>query len=303
MKQIAHKLSFPYIAVLVAVCVYAALSLFVPADLSDSHGNIATLLSLVLLLAAVWFLAVYGVMQLTRYTALVSGTPEGGSFHRFSDGLQILAFSLIASGVLAGIDAAMIRLDEGSGWKIISEYIAVFLPLVAFYQIRSGSKKLVIQSHPRWFNYRRVLIAILVGLMAVFYVWAVFNNPYRNSSPDPDSIRSYYLPDPLIFLTVILPHVATWLFGGLAALNILAYQQRVKGSIYRKAFSYIGSGLAVIISVSVLSQFAAAVFPNLTGLSLDHVNGLTYFTLLATAVGYFYLARGARKLAKIEEVA
>ncbi|HSX41638.1 MAG TPA: hypothetical protein VLF21_03395 [Candidatus Saccharimonadales bacterium] len=309
MQKSGDKSLFPYVAGLVAAAVYTTVSFVTPQNPNATNyglsaGDIRLLiLSLLIPIFIIWMLAIYSSLGVSRYATLLRETKEGGNFRRFADGVLILVFSLIVGSMISAFNSAMVQLGAGAGWRILSEYVAVFLPLVAFFQIFRGSQSLVRANQHKSLRRNRQAAALIAVVMTAVYALTLFGNSYRSDTPDINKFSSYFLPDWLIILTIVLPYGITWLLGLLATTNIMEYRLRVKGVIYRQAFSSLAIGLATVVVVSIMGQFLTAVGPALAAMGLSGILGIVYFLLLIIAVGYGFLARGARQLSKIEEVA
>jgi hypothetical protein len=193
---------------------------------------------------------------------------------------------------------------EWQKWGVIVRgYMTVIFYLFGFWYLWQGSRDLLkavngSELSNKWQNF---LVGALAAL-AVFYTWAVLNNPFRSVSSDPLVKATYYLPDILIMLTIVIPYVLIWIMGGTAIINVLSYTKRVPGVIYKQAFSSLAYGLTFTIVLLIVLQFLSQANASIGHAAFSVILVIIYPLLLAIAIGYLLIARGARKLAAIEEI-
>ena len=87
-----------------------------------------------------------------------------------------------------------------------------------------------------------------------------------------------------------------------AIYNIYCYKQKVKGKIYKNSLSNLVKGLGGAISLIIILR----VFQSLTGFfnkqSLAALLLIIYLLLIALAVCYIFIYKGASSLKRIEKV-
>ncbi len=300
-----------FIALSVLWIIYAALSVSAPGagavtryGITTTQGNMirATVLLPSLF---IWLTALYAVLRFRRYAKLIGDSPEAAGFKRVSDGLVMLLSALVVPGLVS--IAAQYYPDSFVMQKTISitrNYLTIAFYLAAFWSLLEASRnwQQSIGDGNKENKGMRTAVLMAVGVLAVVYVWAVFHNSIRTVSNDPLIKPTYYLPDWLIVLTVIFPYMVIWIWGSLTVVNIRGLIQQVRGSVYRKAFSFITYGLITIVGLLIGLQFLTQAGTVLGRASLGFVLLVIYALLIIIAVGYLFLAKGAKQLSAIEEI-
>jgi hypothetical protein len=172
---------------------------------------------------------------------------------------------------------------------------------VAFWLIYQGSEGLTRIIKVKDIGRSRIIVIAILALLAIGYAWALSQNPYRLSSPNPAQIHPYYLSDTLLLLTVLLPYLATWGLGMLAVAKLRIYHTNAPGIIYRRALSALAKGLMAVIISSIVIQLITATSPMLVQVGLEQILLLIYLLIIIYAVGHIWILMGARRLAFIEE--
>jgi hypothetical protein len=318
MKQITDlspsKPSFKrlVIALIVLWLIYAALNLLAPATRSINQYRInltqISLLRVTILvpLLLIWLAALFAAVRFHYYTGLVSNSPESSGFRKIATGLLMLFLVIVVPSfisLVANYYPGSAQVEQYT--TIIRLYVVAALYLLAFWYFSQGSKDLINTlpqaTLPLPENRHRAVIAVMV-LLAFAYAWAIFHNQFRTFSPDPAIHPTYFLPDWLIVTTIFLPYLLVWLWGIRSIVNIRAFAHAVPGIVYRKAFLSVSWGLTYVVVLLIGLQFltqASAVFGRS---SLRVILLIIYPLILAIALGYVFLARGARHLSTIEEV-
>jgi len=297
---------------LLAVAIYISLSFLAPVDSAVlERYNISTTqlallrLTVVLPLVAIWFAAFYGYDKFRNYAEVIQESPDGKAFVHIANGLGVLALSLPATSIVSSVFDLLTRDSEGAlpSTTIAANYLAVALALAAFWFLYKGSKMLLRSIAPRADQkpfYNATLFAIAV--LAVVYTYFTFQNPVRRVPTEPIEEATYYLPDPLILVTIVVPYLLIWYLGLRSAAFIAEYARSVKGILYKQVLGFLAKGLVAIILLSITLQFLGNFATWFGALSLAPILVIVYLLLIAIAVGYAYVAAGAKKLQKIEEV-
>ncbi|HSX48321.1 MAG TPA: hypothetical protein VLF41_02360 [Candidatus Nanoarchaeia archaeon] len=298
-----------YLGLIISALVYVILTFTAPI-LSNSYNlsNTSTRLlqlAFVLPVLLIWILAVYGAANFKYYSSLIQDSADGKALDKVSNGLVVLVAGSIVQSLFATLRTRMITSGHAIGFTYLNIALTIVLPIAAFYMIYLGASGLVRLARQEGITPQSYLFPIVAfTALSSTYTWAVLNNPYRNATPDIIKYTSYFMPDILIILLVVTPIVATWLFGILAVTSIKNYQHSAKGSLYRQALAKLANGLLAVVVFSILIQFLGALGPslNLSSASLKFIIILIYVILILYAVGYGFIASGAKRLAKIEEV-
>lgn len=291
----------------VASLVYALLTFFGPKgpnkyDLSDLEFGLIRM-TIVIPVILIWIAAFYGAVRFKAYAERIKKSPDGKALVEISNGLIILAIALVVLSIVGTLRQVAINNGYEEIFFVLRGYLEIGFSLAAFSKIFSGSKKLVKivdkSENPRQ---RQLPLIVFTAGASILYAFMVLNGQYRNSTPDPAAHSSYYLPDPLIVLTIIFPYVVIWFYGALAASNIWAYKEKTKGVIYKTALSKLVIGILAVTLFSIAIHMLTAAATSLSSLSLGAILLLIYVILIFYAVGYLYIAVGSKQLERIEKV-
>ena len=252
--------------------------------------------TLVLPILVMWFAIFYGYDQLRRYSNAIQGTRDGKPIANLTRGLLVLAIgvpltSLVSSGLT--ILARSHQSLEASA-TIVSNYIGVLYPLIAFAFIGVGTRGLsnISKKRPSY------LQANLVGLL-VIVLGVVFCDLIARSHAD---IRvAYHMSYSLVMLTLAIPYMYVWFLGLLAVIELYIYGTHVAGIVYRRSWRLLAVGLGLVIVLDILLQYLGTMSTWLGDLSLPGLLLVLYVLLFALAASFIVVALGTQKLMKIEE--
>lgn len=254
----------------------------------------------------IWVTALVNVVWFRRYTTLVKGSTEESAFNKITKGLWMLFLVIVVPAfVTAIVNYFPSDISIQKSAVILRNYLTIAFYLVGFWYFWQASKNLLQNVHTasNQVNGKYQNIGVVaIATLAVIYTWAVLSNPFRTSSADHLVKATYYLPDMLIVFTVVIPYVLVWILGVLTVLNVLSYAKLVPGLIYRQTFSYLARGLALTIILLIGLQFLSQANAILGHAALSIILVIIYILFFAIAAGHVLIARGARKLAAIEEV-
>ena len=289
---------------------YVVLTFLSPLQANNRY-NLSTLqsqllrISIMLPILVIWLVLVYGLVQLKRYADSIEGSTEHRYYNYIVWGLWALALGLILPSFISFISAFQPGIFEAKKFvSIVNRYINIATLLVAFSYILMGSKGLLslLPNHQSFIKNKKIIAYVVVIALFAGYSFLLFNNPYRTSSPDPLISPTYYLPDPLIIITVMIPYLIVWIIGSGVIINIMTFSQNVTGQIYRKAFYFIALGLITITTLSIGLQLLAQATVYFSKASLGAILIIVYALLILIAIGYGFIARGAKELVKIENI-
>ncbi len=262
-------------------------------------------ISYILPLIFIWTTAMLSVVWFRRYTRLLKGSTEEDAFRKITRGLWMLLLVIVVPSLVTAIAnfyPADMAVQKGA--VILRNYLSIGFYLVGFWYLWKASKSLLktVNVLPHVTSPYQNWAVIAIATLAVIYTWAVLNNPFRTVSSDPLVKATYYLPDILIVFTILIPYVLVWILGIITVINVLTYAKFVSGVIYRQTFSYVARGLTFTIGLLIGLQFLSQANAALSRAALSVILIIIYILLLAIAIGYVLIARGARRLAVIEEV-
>lgn len=291
------------LAYLLVVGSYLILSLTSPIR-GNSFGLSAVELNLLKLtfivpLILIWLAGFFGATRLREYAAQVKDSKVARPLGMVATGVIILVVGMVVSGLFSSLRTYALETEYYPLFRIVSNYIAAFFPLVGIYYIFRGAEGLPGKNIPVRGIYRVVVTAILaagfVGLLAL-----LFGNPYRNATPDAAKITSFHLSDPLIILTILLPYFLTAYFGIMGVLSLRRYGNQATGE-YRASFLRLANGLLGIVSISIASLLLAMLPALFAEMPLGTILIIVYLLIALYAVGYLMVASGARKLKRLAE--
>lgn len=308
-KQTVRLISRPPVAFALLATLYIALIFTLPANRATMEAYNLTPLgyrivyfSLILPSLIAWFAAFTGYFKLGEYARSISSTPEGSHFQKLATGAAWLAWSLPVAAII-GVTLGGIA----NKWPdflptaaIISNYVNLILPLIAFSIIGVSARGLLSQAKLHFDQHTSQWIMLLFVLAGVLYCFLTFrwfdlSNPGSTDNP-------YYMPIWLTLLTVSIPYLYAWFVGLLAAYDITLFSKNVRGVLYKHALRYLVAGLVVVIASSVTLQYINTADPRFGKIIFDERLLLVLVFRLLRALGFILLIIGALRLKKIEEV-
>lgn len=270
-------------------------------NLSSVEYRVATA-ALAIPTIVVWFAAFWGYAKLREYSKSIAKSKEGSHFNRLGTGCAWLAWSLpittISSFILNGIADKWHNLHPTA--IILSNYLALIVPLIAFIVISSAARGMVgkFRLNLSLKSARITMALFLVG--GIVYCFLIFRRL------DPTTLantnNAYFLPVWLLIISIVIPYLYAWFIGLLAAYEITLFSIKVRGLLYRKALLYMVTGLVAVILSSIALQYISSVVPRTGDLIFDYKLLLTLAVRVAGGIGFFILAIGSSRLKKIEEV-
>jgi hypothetical protein len=297
---------------LTLVAAYLLLSFLVPTEravlerykITEFQTDLLRL-TIAIPLIAIWFAAFYGYDKFKIYAQTIHSAPDGRAFDYIANGLGVLAVSLPITSILTSIINYISLSSKGAlpATTIISNYVAIALSLAAFWLIYKGSLRLagMVSKNPDH-NENYNLIVMITALLAVFYTSFTLQNPNRLVPTGSVGKATFYLSDWMILLTIVIPYLFIWFIGLQAVHNIGQYARSVKGILYKQLLGLLARGIVAIVLVTILLQFFKDFQHLLNRLALAPLLVIIYLLIVAIAVGYLYVAAGAKRLQKIEEV-
>lgn len=299
-----------YITIVILWSIYSFLTLTAP-NISPNQLHISqqTLnilrLSFAIPYLLIWLSAAYSYIKIKRYAAAISPSNESSAFRKVGTGILLLLCSLVISTFASTsrnimVDNAQMR----PILTILTNYAYVFPYLFAFILLYKSTKEFGLQNPNLKFTARNC-IHYGIPLILLAYVWLelIFTNPYRVVPGNASKFASYYLKDSLLILTIVIPSLISWFIGLLSVIKLKIYYKKVSGKIYKRALSSLVNGLSGVIAASVFLQALLSLGPQrLLDLGLEKLLGFIYLFLIIQALGFYFIARGASNLTKIESV-
>jgi hypothetical protein len=302
-KEIVRVRSKTFVTFIILATLYASINLIAaPPQTSLQHYHVTSTtlrlanITVILPVIAIWFTGLYGYQKLQAYTRYVRDHKEGQRLMELSRGIMILVWWLPITSTLSAALNLYARWHSSflAAATIFNNYLSLLFPLAAFWFISHGSRSLseLSRERPSQRNIHIMAAGLIVG--SVLYGFLLANAREHLWT-------IYHTPLWIVMLTLAVPYVFTWYLGLTAAFDIHVYTRKVKGLIYRKGWNYLALGVVWIIVTIVVLQYVTAVSAKLSDMSLGWILALVYAILAIMAVGYVFIALGAKKLTKIEE--
>lgn len=289
--------------------IYIVLIFLLPPNHETLHAyNLTALQYQVILFAvalpslAVWLAAFIGYSKLRQYAGFIKKTPEGTYFDQLATGCAWLAWSLPIPTIMALLLNALANHWPGfhSAAIIITNYLNLLLPLVAFTVIAGAARGLTSQTRIKFSlaNARAIVLGfVTVGVLFCFLTFQRFDLNSLASTHNP-----YFLPIWLMVLTVTVPYLYAWFVGTLAAYELSLFSRQIQGVLYRQALRFLVIGLLAVVLSSIAVQYANSIEPRTGRLVLDYKLVFTTLFRIIGGLGFVALVMGANRLKKIEEV-
>lgn len=308
-KQTVRLISQPLVAFTLLCVLFITLIFTLPANrVTMETYNLTPLgyrivyFALALPSIAAWFAAFLGYLKLNEYSKSIRQTKEGDHFATLAKGATWLAWSLPLTALvgltLNALTTTWPHLQPAS--VIISNYLNLILPLVAFSVIGIASRRLLADAKLSFTPSNSRFIMLLFVLAGVSYCLLTFR--WFDLSSISSTDNPYFLPLWVTLLTISIPYLYVWFVGLLAAYEITLFRKNVKGILYRKALGYLAAGLVVVIACSIALQYITTAEPRLGKLIFDERLLAILGLRLMRALGFVFIVLGAIKLKKIEEV-
>lgn len=303
-KETVRVRSKAFYTFTVLAIIYASVNLFAApprASLQHYHISSTTLRiidsTFIFPVIAIWFIGLYGFQKLRAYAGYVQDNKEGKQLMELTRGIMVLAWWLPVTSTLSTVLSLQARYHPQllAPITVLTNYLTLLFPLVAFVFISRGGRRLSEAGRKRPGQGSVHLLALILIIMAISYSYLIT----KTNASSLDSI--YHMPVELVLLTLVIPYVFTWYLGLLAVNDMHTYTRMVKGLIFRSGWNYLSFGVAWIVVMCIVFQFITTVSVKLGNLSLPWVLMLIYGILAVMAAGYVFIALGAKKLTRIEE--
>ncbi len=265
--------------------------------------GVALTLSVAIPYLLIWATALIGYLRLRDYTAAINDSPDGTAFTVISRGMLLLTLWLPLSALLSGLVAHYYHLHPSSTANLVrlNNYANLIILLPAFLLANQGARKLLsLVKRPSYQIPQRITL-LFIGFAAL-YTFLTLNDSARQGPTHTVTVASYYLPDWATVLTIVIPRLVMWFLGIQAVYFIYVYTQKVKGSLYKAALRNVTRGLAGVVIATIMLRCFQSLSSQLAHLGLGLILLIVYVLLLVIGSGYVLIAKGAKKLRRLEEV-
>lgn len=297
--QLKSKLFYSYLILLLIYCAFTLIPNPSAEILKRYHVSALGLrlidLTLIIIIALIWFAAFYGYAKLHRYYQFIKHDKDGKQVGLICEGIFYLMLWLPISSVVSSIfNYINTRHPNLIGTTtIINNYIGLIFPLIGFVLIGIGARRLneLVKKRPSTF------ISNILSLIIVYVAFIYFHLIASTQNRDVAYHMSFW---PLM-LTLAVPYSYMWFTGLVAAYELYYYQQKVVGIIYKKSWKYLALGIGWLIISSMALQYLTTISSRLDSLSIYIILAIVYALLILIATGFLLVMLGAKKLQKIEE--
>lgn len=298
--KLRSKLFYIYILLLLIYAGFVLIPAPTAATLARYKVSVTGLrlidITIILILAAIWFAGLYGYTKLQAYARLIKGHKDGRQINKVSKGIFLLALWLPVSSVTSAV-LNFVALRHPSllpASTIIDNYISLIFPLGGFIFISLGARglSLLVRQRP---SYR----ATNAGAIILIYTSLIY---YRLVATTDQRSAVYHMSIWLILTTLVAPYVYMWAIGLRAAYEIYQYRQKVPGLFYRRSWNLLALGLGWLVVTSIIFQYLTTLSAHLMRLNIYWLLALVYALLLILSVGFVLIALGTKKLQRIEEI-
>ncbi|HSX02565.1 MAG TPA: hypothetical protein VLI05_04625 [Candidatus Saccharimonadia bacterium] len=290
----------------VAIVLYLGFTSFAPTTSSAIHLEPIQLMLLRLTLTIpyliTWVLGVYGLTLLDDY--LRSKATAGREFAPLMAGLRRglwwVVIGLVVSAIIGSLRPYFTEPISKPVITIITNYLYVFPLLIGVWEIFRGIEQLkaayrkIMAQSPLSDAIIKTIIILVIG---AFYVFLVFTNPNRQVPQSNLILASYYLPDWLIVLTIIVPVFVTWWLGFSVAFTLNDLLPYLSSTDYFKSLTRVMYGLWAIIFSSILLQSVLSLgAARLVTIGLGALLLVLFAFILLQGFGFLLLALGIKRL-------
>lgn len=299
------KLTFTVLSVM-----FLGLVLLVPASATDlSRYNLSASQYQMLLISSeipvivIWALAFLSYIYLRQYALTISDSPESQGFLGLARGCQWLAWGLPLSAAITVVLAWVASQHPAAlaSTVIISNYIEVLFPILAFTTMSDSSRQLT--KHYAAGNLlvtkHRPIGQLILVVLGIAYSYFLLHNLHVASLGS--AANQYFLPIWLLILSLLVPYLYAWFLGLLTAFDIVALASQTPGIIYRRALQRLSGGLVAVIISLMAVQYLRSRLPDEQPSALDNLLW-GYLIYAVCIIGFALMLSGIRQMKRIEEV-
>lgn len=250
----------------------------------------------------IWVVAFYGFIKIREYSNSIGDTVDGEGFSRISKGLGILSFGLPLDSLIATLFGYYLA-DNPQNKDELDFLNLFFFTLITFifsYYTFKGSKVLANLAKEKENLYRNIFSGIaFFGLIISLVV--IYINP--NGLTETVNGEERYTSIGLLLATLRGGiQLFGWYMGIMTAVFMSEYGLYVRGIIYKNALKFVVWGLTLIVSSNIVIRILSTFEVDLEGRSLFFIVISINSVLTLLMIGYGFVAYGAKKLKKIEDI-
>lgn len=255
-------------------------------------------------IVAIWLVAYYGYSKFKRYAETIGKSKESEAWNNLVNGLLLLALYLPISSTVSSLGTYIRYKNPGLTEEsvMITNFTNIILLLVSFVLLYKGASKLITRIKTPISSGWEILATGSVLVASSIFAYLTLSNQYRSNPISSSVPASYYLPDWLLIITIVIPYIIVFYLGAMIVKDVHIYRIHEKGSLYKSALKHLANGIGVTV-ISIMSlRYLASMSSVFNDATLKAILGILYILVFIIAAGYVLIALGAKKLQKIEEV-
>ncbi len=252
-----------------------------------------------------WLLGTFASSSLRKYSHGLEDREQKNAFNNISHGVSILIITSVITSISGNLrsyfqDSQVLT----ATFTIINNYLYVFPTLISMYLFYEAGKNLVRSLKFTGLTFfQRFVSLILPTIIIGLYIYFILTNPTRQFSDLSGVMPTFYLPDLLIFSTIVLPLFIAWILGAESIYLLGIYRSKTTGAVFQSSLQQLSYGFFCLIFSSMFLQLLLSLgSTRLVGQSLFILLTIIYLFVFIQGLGYLLLHLGSRKLAHIDQV-
>jgi hypothetical protein len=296
-----HSLAYGLLAVLGLAFIISSYKVALK-DHDGSFDYFLLHLSINLPEIAIWLLSMVGAMRLKNYAISIRSSRDGNALDDIANALLLLVVYTVLLSMMGFINNLFAHTGLIGTVVAFSNHLPLLIILLSAILLWRGSVKLLTLMNTK--NSRaKYSSPFLAGIFIIYalFILAFTENFYHymtSVNRDVDNPRFLLAPGVLMF-TYVLPHLITWLYGLLAALNLAYYSRHVSGVIYKQLFRNLQRGVVLVFFCTFVAQILIA--STVSDQNMGVILGLIYVVLLLGIVGFWLVYKGTKSLELLEK--
>lgn len=291
------------------MALFAALTFILPVnpesaknyDVSEAEYRYLLLVVKIPLIAA-WSIAFYAYRRLRAYANQIEDAPEGEDYGAMARGTGWLAWGFAVTPIISSLVGA-VAVDHPALRTVVAvynNYAYLLITVVGLSYIFRGVHQMARRANVTFeMKHIRIVVGVLVAMSVLFCT--LLAAKLQGSSLG-NSYNSFYMPNGLVWATVVIPYLYAWSLGVIAALELAMVARRTSGVIYKQALSYLAIGIVITILCMSALQYFRAFFPRSGGLAVNGTLITVYLMYAINATGGALLTIGVKRLKRIEDI-
>ncbi len=255
------------------------------------------------LVALTWIIGTYAAMTLFA-SARSMHASEKLAYRRIAAGLLVLIAANVATSILRDTGSLNIaRAGLFTAVTVLAHLTSALGLCAGSLVLWSGAGRLeATVTGPKSATWPAVAGAVVLVAQAAAYVALVFTNPIRTSAPPPQ-LATYFMPDALIAVFVVLPFLVSTLFAAWTIFRLSGFARNVVGDPYRRvARGFVAGLVLVIFGLQLYQSYLSIGTARFVQLGFGQAVLFVFLFSTTLAVGYAIVGVASKRLKRIEEL-